>query len=334
MIAYDMNRIQNLDIDESVTHRSFFFEIAIIANALASMKHGLKAFSKFVPFTLVKQLIVSGKGAELGGEKRNLTMMFTDIAGFTTVSENMSTEALLQHISEYLDNLTKIILSQKGTVDKYIGDAIMSFWGAPIEDNEKEYHCLRAALLCNIKLKELNDKWEKAGKPALHTRFGISSGDVSVGNMGSSDRLNYTVLGDPVNLASRLESINKFYGTAIIVGEETYKVVQSRFSFRPIDIVAVKGKNKGVKIFELIAGLTSDDEIPATADDLKSIDLTERAFSAYLGRNFKVALELYTDLVKLFPKDGLGQIYIERCKEYLTNPPSPDWNGVTHMKEK
>jgi class 3 adenylate cyclase/uncharacterized protein YeeX (DUF496 family) len=333
-IAQDMNRIQNLDIDESVTHKSFFYEISIIADALASMKHGLKAFSKFVPYTLVKQLIVSGKGAELGGEKRPLTMMFSDIAGFTTISESMSTEHLLLHISEYLDSLTTIILEQQGTVDKYIGDCIMCFWGAPNEVKEQEYQSCKTALLCLAKLKEMNIKWEAEGKPALNTRFGISSGEVSVGNMGSSDRMNYTVLGDSVNLASRLEGINKYYGTVIIVGESTYEAVKNQFCFRPIDVVAVKGKNRGVKIYQLLAASSAEPEIAPDQDDLKSQELTGKAFDAYINRNFKLALELYIEITKAFPNDPIGEMYVERCKEYLITPPPADWDGVTHMKTK
>lgn len=334
LIAQDMNRIQHLDIDEAVTHKSFFYEISLISDALASMKHGLKAFSKFVPFTLVKQLIASGKGAELGGEKRHLTMMFTDIAGFTTISESMTTESLLQHISEYLDNLTTIILEQQGTVDKYIGDAIMSFWGAPNEDESQEYHSCKAALLCLSRLKTLNAKWAAEGRPELPTRFGISSGDVSVGNMGSSDRMNYTVLGDSVNLASRLEAINKYYGTDVIVGESTYEVVKDQFCFRPIDVVAVKGKTRGVKIYQLLAGLPEDGEIAPDAKTLKIRDLTERAFSAYMKKDFAGAKKLYAELAKFDPKNSLGEIFVERCKDYMKNKPSANWDGVTHMKSK
>jgi len=334
LIAEDMHHIQRLDINESITHRSMFYEISMIAEALASMKHGLKAFSKFVPFTLVKQLIASGKGAELGGEKRHLTMMFTDIAGFTTISESMTTEALLQHISEYLDNLTTIILEQQGTVDKYIGDAIMSFWGAPSADEKQEYHSCRAALLCLARLKQLNEKWAAEGKPELPTRFGINSGDVSVGNMGSRDRMNYTVLGDAVNLASRLEAINKYYGTDVIVGESTYEVVKGQFCFRPIDVVAVKGKTRGVKIYQLLAGLPEDGEIAPDAKTLKIRDLTERGFKAYMKKDFAGAKKLYAELAKLDPKNPLGEIFVERCKDYMKNKPAANWDGVTHMKSK
>jgi len=333
-ITQDMNRIQHLDIDESVQHSSFFYEINIIANALTYMKHGLKAFSKFVPATLVRQLIITGKGAELGGEKRRLTMMFTDIEGFTTISESMSTEQLLMHISEYLDNMTQIILARQGTVDKYIGDAIMSFWGAPLPDRDHEYHSCIAALQCLSKLKEMNAKWAAQGKPELHTRFGISSGEVSVGNMGSSDRMNYTVLGDSVNLASRLEGINKYYGTEIIVGEATYEAVRDRFCFRPVDVVAVKGKVRGVKIYQLLAASPAEPEIAPRPDDLKLREMTEKAFNAYVKSDFQTSGELYCELLNAFPTDALAKMYQERCREYLKNPPPSDWDGVTHMTTK
>ena len=334
LISRDMERIQTLDIDESITHSSFFYEIDMIGNALGSMKHGLKAFSKFVPVTLVKQLIASKAGAELGGEKRRLTMMFTDIEGFTTISESMPTEALLQHISEYLDHLTTIILGQSGTVDKYIGDAIMSFWGAPIADANHEVNACRAALLCVRELQTLNAKWTSEGKPKLNTRFGISSGEVSVGNMGSRERMNYTVIGDAVNLASRLEGINKYYGTRIIVGADTYEVVKSQFVLRPVDIVAVKGKTQGIPIYELLAGLPNDPDMPASPEHLQCLELTSLAFRAYVRREFDTALELYQKLADAFPSDSLGPLFIERCREYLKSPPDADWTGVTRMKSK
>lgn len=334
LISQDMARIQNLEIDENVRHSSVFYEIDMIGSALGSMKHGLKAFSKFVPITLVKQLIASKTGAELGGEKRYLTMMFTDIEGFTTISESMPTEALLQHISEYLDHLTTIILSQNGTIDKYIGDAIMSFWGAPVLDPDHQVHACRAALLCVRQLKALNARWVREGKPQLHTRFGISSGDVNVGNVGSRERMNYTVLGDAVNLASRLEGINKYYGTRIILSADTYQAVKSRFLLRPVDVVAVKGKVNGVPIYELLAGLPDDPELAPSDEQLRRQELTESGFRAYLARDFQAALSLYQSLNESFPDDALAPLFVRRCMEYLRVPPGADWTGVTRMTTK
>jgi adenylate cyclase len=334
LISDDMARIRSLDIDESIKHSSFFYEIDMIGSALDSMKHGLKAFSKFVPVSLVKQLIASNSGAELGGERRRLTMMFTDIEGFTSISESMQTEALLQHISEYLDSLTTVILGQSGTVDKYIGDAIMSFWGAPVTDPEHEAHACRAALLCVRELQTLNARWASQGKPELRTRFGICTGDVSVGNMGSRERMNYTVLGDAVNLASRLEAINKYYGTRVLVGADTHDVVKSRFLMRPVDVVAVKGKAQGVAIYELLAELVGDPVLSPSPEQVRCAELTEQAFHAYLSRDFRTAVSLYQRLTESFPADGVGPLFVQRCEDLIRNPPGSDWTGTTRMTTK
>jgi len=260
--------------------------------------------------------------------------MFTDVEGFTSISESMPTEALLQHISEYLDHLTTIILGQSGTVDKYIGDAIVSFWNAPLPDADHELHACRAALLCAAELKVLNAKWASEGKPPLNTRFGINTGEVSVGNMGSRERMNYTVLGDAANLASRLEGINKYYGTRIVVAEDTYEIVKDRFLMRPVDVVAVKGKVRGVRIYELVAGLPGDPDVPPSSDDVRCQELTARAFAAYIGRDFRSALSLYGELAKAFPSDAIGPMFVQRCEDYVKNPPGADWDGVVRMDTK
>jgi adenylate cyclase len=180
----------------------------------------------------------------------------------------------------------------------------------------------------------LNARWASEGKPELRTRFGLSSGDVSVGNMGSSERMNYTVLGDAVNVASRLESINKYYGTRILVGEDTYEAVKAHFLARPVDVVAVKGKARGVRIYELLAGLADDPDVAPTTDDLRRWQLTEQAFTAYVGRDFGSALSLYEQLVQAFPDDPLGPMFMQRCSEFLLEPPAADWTGVTRMTTK
>jgi len=210
----------------------------------------------------------------------------------------------------------------------------MGFWGAPTPVADQEYRACKAALLCCRRLAALNATWQAAGKPALRTRFGINSGEVSVGNMGCSERMNYTVLGDAVNLASRLESINKYYGTRVMVGEDTYEVVKGRFSMRPIDVVAVKGKVRGVRIYELLAGATGDAELPPSADDQRSLALTEKAFAAYLARDFRAAAALYGELAAAFPADPIGPMFVRRCEEYQQDPPGPEWSGVTQMKAK
>jgi adenylate cyclase len=203
-----------------------------------------------------------------------------------------------------------------------------------VPDPDHEAHACRAALHCVRELQTLNAKWAAEGKPELHTRFGISSGEVSVGNMGSRERMNYTVLGDAVNLASRLEGINKYYGTHIMLGAATYEVIKNRFLTRPVDVVAVKGKVNGVPIYELLAGLPEDPDVPPSAEQLRCKELTEQAFQAYLSRNFETAVSLYQRLAEEFPNDGVGPLFVERCNDYLHHPPGPDWSGITRMTTK
>ena len=188
----------------------------------------------------------------LGGEKRNITIFFSDIRGFTTISEKLKPEELVHLLNEYLTEMTTIITDDEGLVDKYMGDAIMSFWGAPLEQpNHAEMAC-SSSLKMMKKLKELQNKWKKEGIPSFDIGIGLNSGEAIVGNMGSSNRFDYTAMGDSVNLASRMEGLNKIYGTNIIITENTQKVVKDKFETRKLDVVQVKGKKKPVYIYELI----------------------------------------------------------------------------------
>ncbi len=333
LLAQDMNRIKNFQIDDSVQMRSFLLEISLIGDSLKAMKTSLKAFSRFVPKDLVRQLIKTGKGAELGGDKRDISIMFSDIVGFTSIAENLPSEKLLSQISEYLDSLTKIIISERGTVDKYIGDAIMALWGAPIKDPEHVLHACRTVLCCRDKVNQMNRQWQQEGKPALKTRIGLNCGEAVVGNMGSQERMNYTAIGDNVNLASRLEGINTLYGTDICVSEAVYKRAKAHFLFRPLDIVAVKGKKEGVKIYHLMAEIeTTPERDLALAQEISY--LTEQAFNVYLKKSWDDAIKLYQQLKNKAPDDSLADLYIERCQNFKINPPPKDWDGVLKLEKK
>ncbi|WP_269458327.1 adenylate/guanylate cyclase domain-containing protein [Legionella waltersii] len=181
-----------------------------------------------------------------------MTAFFSDIRNFTDISENMDAESLMLHLCDYFEELSKIITSENGTIDKYIGDAIMAFWGAPIED---ESHCLKAcnaALKCQLRLNELNEQWEKQKKPKLLTGIGIHTGSAIIGNIGSSSRLNYTAIGDTINTASRLESLSKQYGSVIVVSEDVVNATQDHFEFRFLEQVSIRGKTGSYKIYELV----------------------------------------------------------------------------------
>jgi len=250
-LSSSMDDIKNLNLDIDLKVDSIITEIRTMQSSVFSMQNGLRSFQKYIPADLVKDLIKEGKVAEIGGEKRYITVMFTDIENFTTLAEDMNSSELMFHISEYLDELSIIIKEFDGTIDKYIGDCVMAFWNAPKDiENHEELGC-RCALAIQKRLEELNKKWKVEGKPLLRTRIGINSANVVVGNVGSHYRINYTLIGDGVNLAARLEAINKVYKTDIIVSEFTEKRVDNMFNFEYIDDVKVKGKNNSVKIYEL-----------------------------------------------------------------------------------
>lgn len=306
-------------------------EIQLMGHSLSAMRTGLQAFRRYVPAELVRQLIQTGEEARLGGQKRELTVFFSDIAGFTTIAEHLGPEELMIHLSEYFDELTQIISHHQGTVDKYIGDGIMAFWGAPLpEENHAGLACL-AALLCQERLQALNRKWAEAGKITLPTRIGISTGETVVGNVGSSERINYTVMGDNVNLASRLEGVNRLYGTRILVGKATYDQVAEEFRFRPVDIIAVKGKTIETTVYELMGRKDTGDTDSPQAELCREFTL---GFNVYLQRDWDTAIGIFERLAEKFPGDKPSQLYLTRCHRYLVHPPGADWRGVCFLDSK
>ncbi len=221
-MAKETELIKDFHLDKVKGVDSFFHEIILLNEAFMGMVNGLKAFRKFVPSDLVRDLIHSGKTVDIGGEKTNLTVFFSDVENFTMISEKIPAEELMVHLSEYFEELSKIIKTNNGTIDKFIGDAIMAFWGAPIALQNSAYLACKAACRCQNHLNALNERWEKEGQQVMKTRIGINTGEMIVGNLGSESRLNYTVVGDAVNLGARLEELNKIYGTSILIGEDTY----------------------------------------------------------------------------------------------------------------
>jgi adenylate cyclase len=330
LLAEETKRIKDFHLEEEVQITTHIKEIQLMKQAIAAMKSGLKAFRRYVPAELVRQLIHTGEEARLGGDKRELTVFFSDIAGFTTIAERLAPEELMVHLSAYFDDLTRILSESKGTVDKYIGDSIMAFWGAPIPDPDHAFHACHAALLCQERLQELNHRWKQEGKAPLATRMGISTGETVVGNVGSSERINYTVMGDNVNLASRLEGVNKLYGTRIIVNRATYEAVQERFHLRPLDLVAVKGKSQGSMIYELRGRKGEGD-----GDDAARLCAGfSRGFEAYLAQDWDGALQIFEELSRQFPGDGPTGQYLSRCRDYRDHPPGPDWQGIRYLEVK
>lgn len=223
-----------------------------VVNEQQEKKYIRQTFSKFVSKSVVDELLKDPSKIKLGGDKKILTVLFSDIRGFTSISEKLTPEELVEHLNIYLQGMTDIVINTDGTLDKYIGDAIMAFWGAPIEMDDHPLKACKAAIEMMEALKVMNHRWEKEGKPVLDIGIGINTGDMVVGNMGSSSRMDYTLMGDNVNLGSRLEGTNKFYGTHIIISEFTYQYVKDDVIVRELDLIRVKGKALPVKIYELV----------------------------------------------------------------------------------
>lgn len=329
-LAAEMSRIQNFELDHQPRISSRVKEIANMAEALENMKNGLRSFRKYVSADLVAELFRLNKEATLGAEKRTLTVMFSDIADFTSISEQIAPEILAGHLAVYFEGVTKIILQNRGTVDKYIGDAVMSFWGAPNPAVQHAELACRAALQCRHFLESLERESARKGEPVFRTRIGINSGEMIVGNMGFDERMNYTVIGDNVNLASRLEGLNKIYGTQIIISEHTHSLVNGEFESRLLDIVAVKGRSRGVAVYELIS------EKGKLDSGLKRfLDLFDEGFAFYLKKEWEEAVRVFQETCRLNPSDTPSQILLQRCRAYQRGDLPPEgWTGVTRMNDK
>ncbi len=287
------------------------------------------AFQQYVSASVIEEIMKHPEKLKLGGEKKNVTVFFSDIRGFTSISEKLSPEELVKLLNEYLSAMTDIIMKNGGLVDKYMGDAIMAFWGAPIDDPDHAKKCCEASLEMKEKLTELQKKWTKEGKPPLNMGIGINTGDVVVGNMGSEQRFDYTVMGDNVNLGSRLEGVNKEYGTTIIISQFTYEKIKDHdFVIRELDMIKVKGKNEPIKIYGMAGKKGAVDK-----EMLKSIEHFNKGLQLYRQRKFKEAVKEFNSAVKI-NDDPASKMYVERCEAFRKSPPPKDWDGVFVMKHK
>lgn len=324
----DMARVRHLDLEGDLVLESRFREIARMRDAVQGMKAGLRSFRKYVPTDLVRELIRDGQEAELGGRRAELTVFFSDIAGFTTLAESTTPEGLAADLAGYFDLMTRTILESGGTVDKYIGDAVMAFWGAPAARPDHAAAALRAALLLRGRLAELNAERRSRGRPPIHTRIGLATGEVMVGNFGYAQRLNYTVMGDTVNLASRLEGLNAHVGTTVLCSEATARAAGPAAVTRLLGCVAVKGKREGVRIHEPLA---AGPEAPALAARAAAWN---EAFARYLARDFAGAAPAFAAWLRESPGDEPAARLVEQCRAFAAHPPGPDWNGTVVMHAK
>lgn len=325
VLARDALRIRHLHLDTDVSIRSRIREVQTMSDAMAAMKAGLQSFRCYVPATLVRQLVETGEVAKPGGQLRELTILFTDIENFTGTSEDLSPEELLPHLSQYLDELTDIIQAEEGTVDKYLGDGIMAFWGAPVWHADHAARACRAALSCQDRLAELNETWRRQGRPVFRTRIGVHTGEVVVGNVGSTDRMNYSVIGDSVNLTSRLERANKVFGTLVIVSGATQQQAAEEFVFRPLGSVDVRGRREETPIYQLLACR----EDPDAEEGAALAEQFSAALTAFLDRRWERAAEGFEAILRRWPDDGPATAYLARARAYAQTPPDdPDWSPM------
>jgi len=287
------------------------------------------AFGKYMSPLVIEQLVRDPSKLKLGGDRRILTAFFSDLAGFSTISEKMAPDELVHLLNEYLTDMTNIVLKYGGTLDKYEGDAIMAFWGAPLDDEAHAEKCCRAALEMQHRLTEQNVVWAKQGKPLLTARMGINTGQMVVGNMGAETRMDYTIMGDEVNLASRLEGVNKVYGTAVIISQNTYDACGDVFEVRELDSIRVVGKEQAVVIYELL-GLKGE----VGEDRKKFLEQYTLGLEYYKKQKWDEAIDIFGRLFEQDPDDGPTLNYLERCLDYRINPPGPDWSGVHVMRTK
>jgi len=281
-----------------------------------------RAFSTYVAPSLVQVIMKDPKRLELGGEKRTITVLFSDIRGFTTLSEKLNPEQLVTLLNRYLGPMSDIVLEEQGTLDKYIGDAIMAEYNAPVDVPDHAARACRTALRMLDTLAKLNEGFERDFGMRLDIGIGLNTGEAVVGNMGTTLRFDYTAIGDTVNLSSRLEGQNKTYGTHIIVTEDTRHAAGGEFLFRPLDSIRVKGKHHPVQIFELM-----DFTERASAAEQERAQRFAQALELYRVGRFKEAAASFESQSQANPQDAPAALFLRRCREYVATPPE-QWDGV------
>jgi adenylate cyclase len=307
--------------------RTAFRDVADVLDSVEQAKTAMRAMRKYVPVDLVRELYQSNREPALGGRLEDLSILFTDVRGFTSLAETLEPDRLARLLGHYFSAMTAGVHDAHGTVDKYIGDAVMAMWNAPRPCADHPIAACRAALACVARTRALfaSGAWE--GLPALVTRFGIHRDRVMVGHFGAPDRFSFTAIGDGVNLAARLEGLNKLYGTAILVSDAIERDARGEFAFRRVDRVAVKGKSIGVEVYELIGEHDADPARLAAAQSY------ERALDAYFARDFDRALAGLGERADL-ADDGPARVLAARCEALRRAPPPPDWDGTFAATEK
>ena len=327
-IVGQLKHIESFELEAITRTSSRLRELDNLSAALTQMGRGLASFQKYIPTALVRTLVARGVEARPGGRQEILTVLFTDIVGFTGLSERLG-DAIVPVLSDYLELASAAISARNGTIDKFIGDAVMAFWGAPAPSDRHAVDACAAALEFRRRLgQRCAEPGDDRGLP-LRMRVGINTGRMLVGNIGSNERLSYTVIGDAVNVASRLEAVNKRYGTEILIGEDTRAAAGDAILVRRLDWVAVYGRTQGLALYELL-GLADHGALQTP----EWVTAYEAGLDAYARRDWADAIELFESAIAHRGDDLPSRIFVERCRMYLASPPPEDWTAVSILAEK
>lgn len=328
-MALEFSEIGQFKLSESIRLNSIVREIDLIEQSKEKMKLSLKSFGRYVPTDVVRQLLVSGEEAKLGGERRKMTIFFSDIANFTTISEKMSPEKIVDELGDYFTLMRSSLAINRGVVDKYIGDGILAIFNAPVKIPEHEIAGCLSAINAQRMLRDDRLQREKEQRPIFHTRIGLDVGEVLVGNIGTADRFSYTVIGDPVNLASRLEGLCKFYGVEIVCSGELRENTGDRFEWRYLDNVSVAGRTGSTQVHELLGEKGQVDP-----DILSQRNSYEEAIACYMNGSFDDSARLFASLVAHKPNNLAAKIMARRARKLNRSPPEGPWLGIySHTKK-
>ena len=313
-LALKVARIQDFRHDEMPPVVSRIQEVAVLSHAIETLDTTIKSFASFVPVGLVKQLLNSDRTLTLGGHSRFLTIFFSDLEAFSTLSEEVPSQELMSRLSAYFQLVSDVINDEAGTIDKFIGDGVMAFWGAPALLDDHAWHACVAALRIERGMNALNARWAEEGLKPLNLRIGIHSDAVIVGNIGSPERMGYTVIGDGVNVAARLEGINKEFGTRLCISHSVFREAGERLCVRPIDEVAVKGRRTKIAIYELLGAFGAGPQLEPGPQSVRLAKLSRIAYEAMVSKDFALALRRYSEILVEFPDDPVTLELVRRLE--------------------